>query len=238
MSIAKITRTFIKDLEEGKLFTYNDIPSNNKISISLELSRLFKKGLIKKLSKGKYYKPKIRSFGEIAPSSEETIQSFLEDTKGNNYETGYNSYLNLGLTSQVANVTIIASDKKAKKIKINNLNIKFVQKKLNVKKDDIYLLQILDALENIKKIPGTNVNDALLILKRIIKELSDKKQKLITKYSEEYAPRVRAILGAILKEFGKWELSYSIKSQLNPLTKYTLGISSKVLSNKKDWNII
>ena len=213
MSIAQITRSFIQNIEEGKLFTYNDIPSTKKITISIELSRLYKKGLIKKLSKGKYYKPKVRIFGELSPSSEETIKSFLIDTKGNNYETGYNSYLNLGLTTQVANIIVIASDLKNKKIKIDNINIKFVQKKLNVKKEDIYLLQILDALENIKSIPGTNINDALLILKKIIKDLSDKKQKLITKYAKDYAPRARVILGAILKELGQWELSYIIKNK-------------------------
>lgn len=238
MSIAKITRLFIKELADGKLFTYADIPTNNKSSVAIELSRLFKKGYIKKISKGKYYKPKKRRFGEIGPSSDEKIKSFLINTKGNNYETGYNSFLNLGLTSQVANMTVIATNKSKQKIKLDNLNIKFVQKKLNVKKEDIFLLQILDALKDVKKIPGTTADDAVAILKEIIQELSDEKQESITKYSKEYMPRVKALLGAILKDAGKWNLSYQIKQELNPITKYSIGISIKTLPNKKDWNIL
>ena len=59
MSVAKITRDFVENIESAKLFTYDDIPSTNKTSVAIELSRLFKKGIIKKVSKGKFYKPKI-----------------------------------------------------------------------------------------------------------------------------------------------------------------------------------
>jgi hypothetical protein len=45
MSVAKITRDFIEQIEDTKIFTYNDIPSNKKSSVAIELSRLFKKGV-------------------------------------------------------------------------------------------------------------------------------------------------------------------------------------------------
>ncbi len=57
MSAAKITRDFVSNIESAKLFTYDDIPCLNKTSVAIELSRLFKKGIIKKVSKGKFYKP-------------------------------------------------------------------------------------------------------------------------------------------------------------------------------------
>ncbi len=56
MSVAKITRTYINQLDSAKLFTYSDIPSDNKATVAIELSRLYKKGIIKKVSKGKFYK--------------------------------------------------------------------------------------------------------------------------------------------------------------------------------------
>ena len=77
MSVAKITRDFVESIEDAKLFTYDDIPSANKKSVAIELSRLFKKGIIKKVSKGKFYKPKIRVFGEVAPNTNDKIKSYL-----------------------------------------------------------------------------------------------------------------------------------------------------------------
>ena len=51
MSVARVTRDFVESVEKAKLFTYEDIPSNNKQSVAIELSRLYKKGIIKKVSK-------------------------------------------------------------------------------------------------------------------------------------------------------------------------------------------
>ncbi len=53
MSVAKITRDFVENIESAKLFTYDDIPCLNKTSVAIELSRLFKKGIIKKSFKRK-----------------------------------------------------------------------------------------------------------------------------------------------------------------------------------------
>lgn len=36
MSIAKITRDFVNSLEDGKIFSYDDIPSDNKMGIAIE----------------------------------------------------------------------------------------------------------------------------------------------------------------------------------------------------------
>ena len=77
MSVAKITRDFIEQIAYTKIFTYNDIPSNKKSSVAIELSRLLKKGVVKKIAKGKFYKPKQSRFGEIAPSDEEIAKSYL-----------------------------------------------------------------------------------------------------------------------------------------------------------------
>jgi|GEM_PF-3740284 len=65
MSVAKITRDFVSQFEDAKIFTYDDIPVTNKTSATIELSRLLKQGIVKKISKGKFYKPKKRVFGEL-----------------------------------------------------------------------------------------------------------------------------------------------------------------------------
>ena len=114
MSIAKITRDFVNTLEDGKIFSYDDIPSDNKMGIAIELSRLFKKGVVKKVSKGKYYKAKVTPFGGLAPNSGEKIKSYL--SASNDYISGLSSFNKLGLTTQVPNVVTIASNQTPRKI--------------------------------------------------------------------------------------------------------------------------
>jgi len=45
MSVAKITRTYIENIDNAKLFTYSDIPSHNKATVAIELFHLYKKGI-------------------------------------------------------------------------------------------------------------------------------------------------------------------------------------------------
>jgi len=238
VSVAKVTRNFVDSIDEAKLFTYDDVPSDNKQTVAIELSRLYKKGIIKKVSKGKFYKPKKRVFGEIEPSSDEKISSYIGASDDIAYETGLNSFRQLGLTTQVAKTTTIATNKPYKKIELDNIKIKFVPKRVDVPKDDILLVQILDALKDIKKIPDSTPEKAFGYLKEIIKKLSTEQQIKMAQYAIKYTPRTRALLGAVLKELGLWEQSFKLKETLNPMTKYKVGISKDILPSKEYWNII
>jgi len=237
MSIAKLTRKFVEKVETGKVFTYADIPSNKMATVAIELSRLYKRGIIKKISKGKYYKPKKTRFGEVGPSSKEKINSYF-DSKKTNYETGLNVFRQFGITTQIPNITTIATDKSSRRLKVDNLNIKFVKKRVNAPKKYIKLLQILDALKDIKNIPDSTPSEALMYLKDIISDLTQIEQHKLAYFVKEYTPRTKALLGAIMKDLGLREEAYKIKSELNPLTKYKLGIKEGVLKNQKEWGII
>lgn len=239
MSVAKLTRSFVNSLDEAKLFTYDDVPSDNKQTVAIELSRLYKKGIIKKVSKGKFYKPKKRVFGEIEPSSNEKISSYIGNSVDDiSYETGLNSFRQLGLTTQVAKTTTIATNKQYKKIELDNIKIKFVPKRVDIQKDDILLVQILDALKDIKKIPDSTPEKAFGYLKEIIRKLSKEQQIKIAQYAIKYTPRTRALVGAVLKDIGLWKESYQLKETLNPMTKYKIAISKEILPSKEYWNII
>lgn len=237
MSVAQETRNFIKNIEPAKLFTYDDIPNKKKSAVAIELSRLYKEGVIKKVSKGKFYKPALRSFGEIEPSNNDKISSYLKNVSDISYETGLNSFRKLGLTTQVANVITIASSKPYRQVQIDNIKLKFISKKVDAPDEDIYLIQILDALKDIKKIPGTSPNDALLYIKHILKKESESNLKKVAHYALKYPPRARALLGAILKEFKLWRESFMLKETLNPFTTFKIGIDENTLNSKKYWNI-
>lgn len=237
MSVAKITRNFVDSIENGKIFIYDDIPDDNKMGIAIELSRLYKKGIIKKVSKGKYYKPKITPFGEIGPSSEEKIKSFI-NTSENDYISGISNLNRLGLTTQVPNVITIASNQSSRKVKLQNATIKFVPKRNRSSKENIKLLQLLDALNSLKKIPNTSIDEAFRMIKIMIEKLEKKEQQSLAKLALNYPPRTKALVGAILKNVGLWEEAYKLKSTLNPISIYKINISKEILPNKDEWKIV
>jgi hypothetical protein len=234
MSAAQQTREFIDKLKASKLFTYDDIPMENKPAVAIELSRLYKQGIIKKVSKGKFYKPKKSAFGELEPTYDEKIKSYMDK---DSYETGINAYKRLGLTTQVANSITIATNKSYKKVKVGDITINFVPKRVDALKKDTKLLIILDALKDIKKIPDSSPEDVIVAIKKIITMLEKEKQLRLINYTKSYPPRVIAIIGAIFTEIGLKDEIIQLKQMLNPLTKFRLNLHDNVLIYKKEWEI-
>jgi len=236
MSVAQDVRDFIEKMDNGKLFSYNDIQSEKKSVVAIELSRLSKKGIVKRLSKGKYYKPKKGYFGEIPISDNEVLKSYLN--MPNTYITGLKAFNEMGLTTQVPKVITIASDMQPRRVKIKNLEIQFVPIKQKIDKKDIPLVRLLDALENMNKIPDTKVENVILYAKNSMMKLSKKEINKLTEYTLKYRPKIKAILGALLELLGWDEEAQQLQDTLNPLSSYKVGISEDLLPNKKRWKII
>ena len=98
------------------------------------------------------------------------------------------------------------------------------------------LIRILDALRLIKDIPATSPDDCVMNICKAINALSMEQKRELTELSLAYIPYVRALLGAIYENM---ELeTETISKTLNGVTSYNLPISDKVLSNKRNWNII
>lgn len=236
MSVAQVVRSFIDNVDNGKLFSYADIASDKKSVIAIELSRLNKQGIVKRLSKGKYYKPKEGFFGEVAPSDTEVLKSYL--SAPNTYMTGLKAFNEMGLTTQVPNVITIATQKQARRVKIKNLTIQFVTIKQNIKKEDVYLLRVLDAIESMKNIPDIRVDDVVQYVKNFMQKLSSKEVQTMTQYALKYRPKTKAIFGAILELLDYRKQSQQIQGLLNPLSSYKANISKNILPNKAQWKII
>jgi len=237
VSVAKQIRSYIETVEEGKIFTYADLPVDNKAAAAPVLSRMESRGEIKRLSKGKYYKPKQGRFGELPPSDNEVIQSYMKSIGHNAYITGLQAFNKMGLTTQVPHTVSIAGESSSRKTKIKNMTIEIFEIKHSIEKDDIQLMQLLDAIDMIKKIPDTTPNDVVRYTKKSIDDMSKKEQGRLAKLAEKCKPRTRAIIGAILRETGNWEDSIKLKESLNPLTSYKVGLSDDVLKEKSRWKI-
>ncbi len=241
MSIAeKITRR-IEGFEAGVLFAYTDfqISSANYEAMAAAFSRLASKGIIRRFGKGKYFKPEKGAFGEV-PLTEKQIIESITMNKGirTAYLTGVMVYNKMGLTNQMANEYTIAAYGFRKPIQKGRTKVRFVKAYGEMTESNVPLLQLLDALKDIRNIPGTEANAALNRIKAKIKELTLNKKKKLTELALNYPPSVRALTGAVLELIKDKKGSERLYKSLNFLSKYEFGLSEKTLPNRNKWRIV
>ncbi|MCS3264556.1 DUF6088 family protein [Bacteroides thetaiotaomicron] len=113
----KEIRQRIENIESDYVFTYQDLnlsPERSERVIKI-LNRLVAEGIIAKISKGRFYKPKKSAFGTLKPKLEEVVKDFLEkDGEVIGYMTGYLAFNRLGLTTQVPNIIQIGTNVRKK----------------------------------------------------------------------------------------------------------------------------
>jgi hypothetical protein len=144
----------------------------------------------------------------------------------------------LGLTTQVSAVIQIGKNQIRPNFKRGNYRILFVRQKNIITEENIPLLQFLDAIAAIKKIPDSNIENSCTRFLAIIKKFSDKQINDLVRLALKYPPCTRALLGALLEELGQIKTTETLFKSLNPITKYRLAGSEKILSTTKKWNIV
>jgi hypothetical protein len=241
MKLAEQIRNKTKELSKGKTFGYADlgIASEDYQTAAKVMERMLTKGIIKKISKGVFYKPEQTVFGELKPDYNEQLRPYLfENGKRIAYVTGFSLYNRLGLTTQMAFRTKIAC--RSKRISINRgaLKADAVKSYAEVTDKNYELLGFLDAFKDIKRIPDSNVSTSLKILSGKIKNLNDNQLVDMLKYALLYPPRVRALLGAILENMNSTVNLLKLKESLNPLSQYEVGLKETDLPTIKNWNIV
>lgn len=240
MVVSKLIENKIADIEPAKVFTIENLgfPPEWWENVRVKLGRMVKSGLIEKVGRGKYYKPKASVFGNIAPSLDEIVKDLIFD-KGelSGYVTGYTVWNQMGLTSQISNVIIIGTTRRRDSMKRGNYKIRFIMQPNKITSDSIPLLQLLDSIKLIKLIPDTTVSQSVRIIKKHISDLDEKRLSAIVKLARKYPPRVRALLGAILESTGKNHYIKELKKSLNPTTTYDIGLNGSTDINLKNWNI-
>ncbi len=231
----------IDRLPKGYVFTYADftIEVNKKQAVIKALNRMAAAGKISKLSKGKYYKPENTPFGNLQPNQAQVVKDLLEENgKIIGYLTGYSIYNQLGLTTQVSNTIQIGKNEIRPNFKRERYTISFIKQKNTITKENIPLLQILDAIRYIKKIPDASIESSCNRFLAILKNLDSKEISTLVRLALKYSPATRALLGALLDEIQLDKISDSLLKSLNPITKYKLLGASKVLANTEKWNIV
>ena len=240
MKVAEKILKQIQSIPIDSTFGYEqlNISKSEYVTAAKALERLIKKGVIKKLSKGTFYKPKQTIFGELRPGDEEILRPYLfQGGKRIAYITGTYLYNQLHLTTQMAFRIKIAS--LSKRIYINTGAIKAtpVKSYAQVTDDNYNLLGYLDAMKDLKIIPDLDIQSAVGILINIVEKLTSAQTSEIIKYALLYPPRVRALLGAILEQLNRKKGIEKLKESLNPLTVFKLGLRNTKLRTASNWNI-
>lgn len=239
MSLAAQIEKRVAQFKLGESFTYEDlaVAKDQYLNTAKILERLQRKGVIKKLSKGIFYKPEQTVFGEIKPREAEVIKGYLfNNGKRIAYITGNYLYNQMGLTRQIPRNWKIASFNRRIYVNRQNLKAKPVKAYAPVTAENYRLLGFLDALKDWKTIPDLDTSEGLKVLKGFIQKFERSELLQLVDLALKYPPRVRAFLGALLEQEGIKEIDI-IKESLNPISSFNLGLSKAQLPTALNWNI-
>ncbi|MFC2107570.1 DUF6088 family protein [Bacteroidota bacterium] len=242
MKVTDIISDRVNRFPVGYVFTYNDFNLEvDKIdALTKALSRMVHGGRIRKLSPGRFYKPRFTDFGELKPETYQVVKDLLLEQNGKitGYLTGYSVYNHLGLTTQVSGIIQIGTNGPKKRIKRGMYTIRFIKQANRITKENIPLLQMLDAIRNIKEIPDTTVDQSCKIFSGLIAKINKSDQETFIRLAKKYNPATRALTGAIAEIGFSSVASEPLFNSLNPSSEYEFGISERVLPNKQKWNIV
>lgn len=239
MKVADYIQDKLDRLPRGYVFTYKEFINkvSQKEAAIKALNRMAENGAIRKLSKGRFYRPETTIFGELDPKQGQIVKDLLEkEGRVIGYLTGLSIYHRLGLTSQVGNTIQIGRAEYSPSIVRGSYKISFIRQKNSITKENIPVLQILDAFRFIKKIPDSTVTQAYKRLIAIVSSLTEQDLRLMSRLVLNYPANTRALVGAVLESLNFKEIE-KIKGSLNPITKYNLSIDGAVLPNLSKWNI-
>jgi hypothetical protein len=241
MNITKAVYQQVEGMKPGKLFSYQDISSypEHSDAVVKAISRHSKKLGLVKIKKGLFYKSEIGRFGPMSPKDSDVIDYFTsKNSRTVGYVTGPALYYRWGLTTQIpAEVNIATSTNKREKANLSGFRIVTTPARYNVTKRNIQVLQFLDVLKNIERIPDAETVDVTSKLARRLKNISSEKIVEMEKIAiVAYSERTKALLGYFLETY-LGHFSDKLHKSLNPTSKYYIS-TSKVWDNaNRNWQI-
>jgi len=141
MTIASQIKQRVNKLPPGYLSSYTeflDVSQAKQEDIIKALNRLVEQNIIKKIAKGKYYKPEQTPFGELPPSQYEIVKDILgSKNKPLGYLTGLSIYNSLGLTSQLSYTIQIGKNDIRPSLQRGKYRVTFVKQKNQITKSNI-----------------------------------------------------------------------------------------------------
>lgn len=229
----------INRFPKGYIFTYQDFNDGvkTKEAIIKALNRMAASGKIEKMAKGKFYKPEDSVFGKLDPTKQQVVKDLLaENGKITGYLTGLSIYNELGLTTQVSNTIQIGKNQIRPAFQRGRFRISFIRQKNIITKENVPLLQLMDSIRYIKKIPDSTLHESVPRIAEILQTLTVIDIQTIQRLSLKYPPAARALLGAILENQNIPDLE-NLRKSLNEISTYRFQNIQNILPTAKNWNI-
>lgn len=238
MSAVRNLKNRLEKVTPGSLFSIDSLDLERSTALRQALSRMEKSGEIRRLNGGQgiYYIPKEGLLGEVKPSQSQILEMILK-TQKKGYQTGISLFNKLGLTTQVPSYVTIATESAPQTTTIGGLKVKFLKSRASISRKSTPLLQLLDMLSNINKVPDSSPETIFNFIKKRLFNLEDSEKSTITSLSLKYPKRVQALLGAYFESNGYDNLSEKLKENLNSDTVYKIGFKQRILPNLQKWNI-
>ena len=182
-------------------------------------------GYLVRIEKGAYYRPKksVLGLGKLPIYQDEQFRYLTG--KLNGYITGTYIYNKMGLTEQVATTITIATPNPVRRFRFKNLDVECVKAYCMDCSDKslVPYLRLLDAIKDMKRIPGTTGQDIYNRVKsQYFNGYSLPELGKIVFLAKRYPPRVRKVLADILGDIGQTVLQTEMTKTLLPTTRFNL----------------
>ena len=240
MTIASTVNQTIDRIKPGRIFgceefsQYREAPG----AVMRAVSRCVENGRLKRVAKGRFYRPRKGVLGDTPVSDGARVRDALYcNGQRCGYVTGLALYNRLGLTSQVPTTITVATNRAAQIKDFGTIRIKLVRGRAPISDSTVPLLEILDTLRGAKNVPDAGVDRVLGVMKGRLTGLTpagrEELQRLAVDY---YNAGTRALLGMLLARNGQGILPI-LGDSMSPTTHFKLGIDPGNWPEAGAWNI-
>lgn len=221
-------------IERGgeRLWRLEDFSDLSFTAVAQSLSRLARSGVLQRLSKGVYYRPRQTPFGTSRPNPAAIHK--LATRRKKVYPSGITAANLLGFTTQNARTMEVATNSLSLPRKLIGQETIVHSRRPEawsaLSEMDAALLDFLRRRGETSELPPEETVGRLLTLLA-------KKGRLerLVQVSNSEPPRVRAILGAIAEQLGKSPITLRrLRANLNPFSRFDFGVFA-ALDRACDW---
>lgn len=230
----RIAKTIRERIERGgeRLWRLEDFDGLPSTAVAQTLSRLTRQGVLERLSKGTYYRPRQTTFGKSVPNPA-TIQK-LASRRKSVFPSGISAASLLGFTTQTARRGEVSTSALSLPRKLIGADTV-----IHTRRPEAWAgLSDADAamLDFLRHGGRTSELSPEETIRKTLTFISEKgRLERLLKIADSEPPRVRALLGAIAEEIGKNAAARArLRASLNPLSRFDFGLLSG-LSHATDW---
>ena len=218
----------IEQIDVGRIFTFRDLsfPNDKLVFGAVFVSVQCNIGFLLGVVFGAFFR---RCFWGLGCGcfwvyQDEQFRYITQKLDG--YITGAYIYNKMGLTEQVATTITVATLNPVRRFRFKNLDVECVKSYTAAYHDEtnIPYLRLLDAVKDIKHIPGSTQKDIYERIKnQYFNSFSIQELIKVVSLAKDYPPRVRKIVADILGEMGQYDLQRKIANTVLPTTRFNLN---------------